>query len=153
MDVVGDGSERPRLEELSKRLDVDARFHGVVPNPELPNLLRRAAVFAQLSSHEGAPKTILEAMSCGTAVLASDVPGTRDLLEDGKTGVLTALSAEAAGKALRRLLSDAEERRRLGNAARRRILEDFSLDKVSETELKLLDGVAAAHDGTRRPPQ
>jgi glycosyltransferase involved in cell wall biosynthesis len=142
LDVVGDGSERSRLEELSKRLDVDARFHGIIPNPELPKLLRGAAVFAQFSSHEGAPKTILEAMSCGTAVLASDVPGTRDVVEDGKTGVLTALSAETAGKELKRLLSDAVERRRLGDAARRRILDRFSLDSVSELELEALNRIA-----------
>lgn len=84
---------------------------------------------------EGLPKVLLEAAASGCAIVASDIPGCRELVKDDETGLLVPpKNPEALADALERLIKDPELRKRLGTAARSSIISDFSLDRiVSET--------------------
>lgn len=86
--LVGDGPERRALEALAKRLAPDAvRFVGGVPNVELPAWYAKGDVACFPSTrNESFGIVILEAMAAGRPVVASDTPGYRVLIEDGRTG-------------------------------------------------------------------
>jgi glycosyltransferase involved in cell wall biosynthesis len=97
-----------------------ARYLGEVPHAAMPALLRDADVVLNCSLSEGGmANSVLEALACGRAVLASDIEGNRSLIEDGVTGFLFAGPADFAGK-LARLLDDPGLRESLGTAGRAR---------------------------------
>jgi glycosyltransferase involved in cell wall biosynthesis len=123
--VVGDGRLREALRGRAEKLGIAERvdWHGIVPDPH--TLYRAAHVFALPSRVEGMPNALLEAMSCGLAVVVSDgAPGPLEVVEDGVTGLVVPVNdAQALAAALRRLANDGELRRRLGEAARARVSE------------------------------
>jgi len=124
--VAGDGPLRDRVRGA----------RGFVPHDELGRLYARAAVVACPSRREGFGVACLEAMAHGRPVVATDVGGLRDLVVDGETGLVVPPRDPAALRAaLERLLADAELRRRLGAAGRRRAAEGFSWDGVTDRTL------------------
>ena len=90
--IVGDGPDISRLEDLVYALSVDKRviFTGRIPLNKISLYLKAADVFVLPSSYEGLPHTILEAMLVGTPVVATDIGGISELIEDGKDGLLFA---------------------------------------------------------------
>jgi glycosyltransferase involved in cell wall biosynthesis len=121
--VAGDGPLRDRVPGA----------RGFVPHDELDRLYARAAVVACPSRREGFGVACLEAMAHGRPVVATSVGGLRDLVVDGKTGLLVPPGdVSALRSALERLLEDADLRRALGAAARERARMRFSWDKVAE---------------------
>jgi len=132
--LVGDGSERSRLERLSESLDVaDAvTFVGQVLDPR-PHL-KQAAVAALTSDHEGFPNALLEAMALGRPVVATRVGGIPELVRDGQDGFLTGPSPGEIADALVRLFTDGALLARMAVSARARA-ETYPWDRVvRETE-------------------
>jgi glycosyltransferase involved in cell wall biosynthesis len=88
--IVGGGPEEQCLRELSKKLElVDVvSFLGVVERQCLEEFFRAIHVFVLPSFKEGCPITLLEAMAAGKCVMASDIPGIRDVIENGVNGLL-----------------------------------------------------------------
>ena len=83
------------------------------------------------SLYEGQSNTILEAMSLGVPVVASDIPGNRDLVVEGETGSLFDLGdIETLVKCSNQLLRDDAKRDQYGAAAKRRIQQHFALEKM-----------------------
>ncbi|MBI3783368.1 MAG: glycosyltransferase family 4 protein [Deltaproteobacteria bacterium] len=118
--VVGDGGARSMLEGLSRELGLGDHVHfsGFVSNAEKVDYIRRSHVLANASEKEGWGLTVLEANACGVPAVASDVPGLRDAVRDGETGVLVAHGdVNALAAALRRILVDAAYRERLAAGA------------------------------------
>jgi glycosyltransferase involved in cell wall biosynthesis len=105
----------PLRGEIERRLDgsgAEVRFLGHIPQEDLPALYRSADCAALTSTSEGANQVVLEAMACGTPVVASDIPGVREWVDGG--GILVrAGDVDAVARALRRLSEDEELRRRL----------------------------------------
>jgi len=101
-------------------------FTGAVPHQELPHYYAAADVFVLLSSAEGMPEALLEAMSCGLACLASDIPNHREVAATGEELRLVAPGdASAVAEALGDLLADKRARARMGKLARRLVMERF----------------------------
>ncbi|PLX44846.1 MAG: glycosyl transferase, partial [Hyphomicrobiales bacterium] len=102
--------------------------------------LAAASIFALSSIDEGSPNVIIEAMAAGLPVAATAVGGVPELVSDGKTGLLTPPGDEKAlAAALMRLLEDGDLRRAMGEAGRRRALDEFSIEAmVRRTEQVLL---------------
>lgn len=90
MDIVGDGPERARLQQLAMDLGLDhaITFHGYQPNEVRDNLLSRAWMTATTSASEGWGCSVIEAAAWGVPCLALRVPGIRDSVVDGRTGWL-----------------------------------------------------------------
>ena len=110
---------------------------GFLPNDRLQERFARAAVVAVPSHREGFGVVCLEAMAHGRPVVASAVGGLRDLVVDGKTGILVEPRDRAALRAaLERLLGDPGLRARLGAAARERAATEFSWERVSGLTLE-----------------
>jgi glycosyltransferase involved in cell wall biosynthesis len=124
--VAGDGPLRDRVPQAL----------GFVPPDELARLYARAAVVACPSLREGFGVACLEAMAHGRPVVASGVGGFLDLVVHGQTGLLVESgNVPALRAALERLLDDADLRRRMGEAGRRRAAENFSWDVVTRKTL------------------
>jgi glycosyltransferase involved in cell wall biosynthesis len=129
--VVGDGPERGRLERLSGELGVPTIFLGHRPNEEMPDLLAAMDVLVCSSRFEGMPLAVLEWMAAGKAIVASRVGGIPSILEHDREGVLVPPRDFAAfADAIARLLDDPVDRRRLGEAARRRQRDEFRFDRT-----------------------
>jgi glycosyltransferase involved in cell wall biosynthesis/ubiquinone/menaquinone biosynthesis C-methylase UbiE len=119
--VVGDGPERTSLERVALELGIDPRveFAGWSPRPELPSHYRWADALVLPSLDEGMPNVVLEALASGLAVIASDLPGTRELVESGTTGCLVPpADPQALAAAIDQLSSDQDVLGRFGQNAR-----------------------------------
>jgi len=87
--ILGEGEERPDLEALVRQLNLerDVRLPGFVPNPY--PYMAQASVFVLSSRWEGLPTVLVEALYCGTPIVATDCPsGPREILRDGQYGRL-----------------------------------------------------------------
>jgi len=147
--VVGQGPLQAALERRARELGCTVTWLGAVEHARLAELYNRGQVFVLPSRYEGHPKTLLEAMACGLPVVGARVPGIEELLRDGVDGILCAPEPGPLRAALASLLGDAALRERLGAAARRRVLEHFSLERVVGLELDLIQRLQAAGAGTR----
>lgn len=129
--LVGHGPERGRLEAKARALGIASHvgFTGAVP--DVADLLRTADLFVLPSVAEGMSNSLLEAMATGLPCVASDIGGNQDLLRPGEAGVLVAgRDPRSWSEAIAGLLADPARRSRLGAAARRRIEEEFSVERV-----------------------
>ena len=142
--IIGDGPLREPLTQLVSKLDLQDHVHfaGSLPNAELPNYLRAAQISVMPSVQEGLGLVAVEAMGCGCAVVASDLPAVRDVVIDGETGLMVqpADSAELAEK-IGRLLADDTLRDTLAAAGRRHALAHFDWREVGTTYAELIAGM------------
>lgn len=135
--IAGDGSQRRDLEELASSLGVNAKFLGKVPGENLLSLYRDSGIFLTTSYSEGFGLSLLEGMSAGCAVVASDIPTHRDLIQNGQNGILYRDSSDLVSK-LTWLLSNPSEEERLGEAATK-TARDYSWEDVARKVLQVYD--------------
>jgi len=141
--VVGDGPLKPKLEKLVKRLGLGERvtLYGRVGEEEKIELLTRAQALVFPAVREGWGLVVTEANACGTPAVGYDVPGLRDSIRHGETGILVPPGdVEALAEAITTLLVDDGLREKLSRNA----LEwsrRFSWDKSAEEFKELLKGV------------
>lgn len=111
--ILGEGSERAALERLAASLGIDTRvrFWGFQKNPW--SFIARADVFALTSTYEGFGNVLIEAMACGTPVVATRSPGTVEIIRDEYNGLLTEASVTVVVAAVERVLSDSTLRSQL----------------------------------------
>jgi glycosyltransferase involved in cell wall biosynthesis len=144
--LVGDpDDENPQ----SIPVDTLRRWHdeGVVNwwgfDDDVPSVWARSHVGVLPSYREGLPKTLLEAAACGRPIVATNVPGCREIVEDGVNGFLVpAKDASGIAAALERLITDGELRRKMGSAGRELVVARFSEDVVIERILDLYRSMA-----------
>ncbi len=124
--IVGDGVLRGQLEGLSVELGIKNHisFKGSLPPDEVPYWMNVADVFVLPSISEGKPNVVGEAMASGLPVIATNVDGTPDFVEDGKDGFLIPPGDIASlSNKLKLLLGDSDLRAKIGKEARKSILK------------------------------
>ena len=145
--IIGSGELEPELRAQiqASGLQGQVTFLGERSHQEALRLLACARIMVLPSRWEGLPVSVLEAMHRGIAVVASDVPGTDELVVDGETGFLVP-PANAAGYADRivRLLSDNGARRRMGTRALSRARALFSHQSQLDSHIALYERVQLA---------
>ncbi len=142
LEIAGDGPCMADLRRTADGLGLGGvvHFHGVVR--DVPALLARAGLFVLPSLTEGVSLTLLEAMACGLAVVATRVGGNPEVVADGETGLLTPSGDPAAlAAALLRLRRDDDERRRMGRAGRRRVELRFDVRRMTAEYEKMYLGL------------
>lgn len=144
--IVGQGPQRARLERFCRQSELQDRVHFLGDRPDVPQLLAHCELLWLASGYEGLPNAVLEAMAAGIPVVATDLPGTRDLVVPGVTGYLVPVGDRAAlAREALRLLESPELARRLGQAGRERAAQHFGLqamlDRYEALYNELLAGV------------
>jgi glycosyltransferase involved in cell wall biosynthesis len=132
-DLVFAGSVAEGVSNYEKRLhsivsdcglESRVKFLGWVD--DIPALLSKADIFVLPSSHEGFPRSILEANAMGVPAVATSAGGTAELIVDGKTGFVVAIGdVDALAERIRTLCVDTTLREAFGTAAKNRIIENF----------------------------
>ncbi|MDX1622828.1 MAG: glycosyltransferase [Gemmatimonadota bacterium] len=155
--IVGDGPLRAEIEERIAELglDGDVQLLGARTEEEVAGLIGAADVCALPSTvapdgqMDGIPIFLMEAMAARRPVVASDLSGIPELVEDGETGLLVPPeNPTALANAVERLLSDPALRRRIGTVARKRVERDFRLEECAAGLLAEVDRVNPPADPT-----
>lgn len=153
LEVVGDGPDRAALKDLANRLGVAdrVRFAGWVERDRIAEHYRAADAFVFPSRLEGMPNVVLEAMAFALPVIATDVPGNRDVVVHGSTGLLVeSENVDQLAAALRQILSQPSLRQQMGAAARARVLERHTWAAGAAEYLRL--GGVALHGPAHAQP-
>ena len=131
--LVGDGPERKNLEELAKTLHVEKRILFLGRKSNIPNILRSADCFVMTSHSEGLSMSIIEAMSCGLPIIATDVGGNHELVTDGVNGYLPSnLDFHGKVNALKKFMElSIDKKQDMGHNSRRLAVSRFSLLEMS----------------------
>jgi glycosyltransferase involved in cell wall biosynthesis len=151
--LVGNGPSQPAMQRLARAMHLGDRvvFQGPVPHEAIPSCHAALDIFAHASPLETMPMSILEAMAAGTVVAALDVPGPRDIIQSGRTGMLAPNDEAAFADLLRTLIVSPPLRARLARAAR---AEVGSFDHV-QSGARLLEvyrcAVATRLEGSGEP--
>lgn len=152
--LVGSGSEREKLQNLGSGILPD-RVCFADDSSRVPEMLNAMDVFVLPSLGEGMSNTLLEAMACGLPVLATNVGGNPEIIENNRCGCLfTPKDADWLAEKLMLLAHDPDLMHQLGTAARRHMIEKFSLQRMLETyrsfylDLAARRQVVAARTGT-----
>ena len=136
--IAGDGPDRPEVESEISRLGVHDAVELLGTRGDVDELLAAADLFVLSSDSEGLPMSVLEAMVAGLPVVASAVGGVPELVTHGETGLLVPPRDSAAlAAAIREIAGDSQLRDRLGDAARRRAQQEFSIERCRQQHLEL----------------
>jgi glycosyltransferase involved in cell wall biosynthesis len=140
--LVGDGSERERLQALARELGIEGRIVWQGWTEDARSYLPSFDLLVLSSRFEGFPLVLLEAHLAETAVVATDVGSVAEAVVDGESGLLVPPDDdEALTVAIRRLLDDAELRQRLALRGRRLVLERFTAEHMARAFRSLYDDV------------
>lgn len=149
--IVGEGPEEARLRSLAVDLSVDRRvvFCGAHPHTTLPAFYAEADLLILASSREGWANVLLEAMACGTAVIASNIPGNSEVVSDVAAGeIVQENTALCFADAIQRVYN-----RKIPRSMTRAYAEKFSWEATSQGQIEIFDRVLTrwTSDGVRSP--
>jgi glycosyltransferase involved in cell wall biosynthesis len=133
--LVGDGSERVRIENQVRSLGLTGRVEMVGVHSDPAPDLRAADVVVIPSRYDGMALVLLEAMACGAAIVATQVPGCSALGDAGE--IVPIEDPRALAQEVDRLLADPDRRRALGLAARERVALHYPLERSLESIVEL----------------
>jgi colanic acid/amylovoran biosynthesis glycosyltransferase len=139
--LVGDGPSRGALERLGRELGILDRLHflGYVDEATKMRELYASDLFVLPSLAEGLPSSATEAMAVGVPVIATNIAGTSELIEHGKNGLLVRPSdPQALADAIIRMIEDYDFRMRAAELGRKKVLDEFDVDKEAVSLRKYL---------------
>ena len=148
--IIGGGPWKDRLLEQKNRLGLEKSVHFLGERKDIPQLLSLFDVVALPSLWEGLPYSLLEAGSSGKPIVATDVDGVKEIITDGKTGILVPpKNPEKLAEALLQLIKNKDLANRLGAALKEDIQKRYSLlsmvESVQDLYLRLFRGKNKLH--------
>jgi glycosyltransferase involved in cell wall biosynthesis len=155
--IAGEGSRLEAMKRLASSLGVSDRLHflGRVSDENLPKVYAACDVFVlpSVSRLEAFGIVALEAMATGKAVIVADIPGVREVIEDGREGLLAdPVNPQDLADKIRRVLGDAEGRRAMGQRGREKVVESFTIERVTDLLQALYRTVEEGHVAARGRP-
>jgi glycosyltransferase involved in cell wall biosynthesis len=144
--LVGDGEWRGRFENLAKTLGLEKHFifTGLVPPAEVPRYVGIMDALVHLSSREGLPRALPQALAAAKPVVAYDCDGAREVCRDGETGFLVKPGDLTGLKnRLLQLADDAALRGKLGRAGQQFVRDNFAVEKMVDAIYNLYLKLAA----------
>lgn len=129
--VIGDGPMRSMLERYSRLYHAERRVLFLGMRSDVPRLVPHFDIAWLASGYEGQSNALMEAMSAGVPVVATDIPANRELVVHGESGMLVPVDNRAAFASTSHLLLEKPDfARRLGAAAQERMLAEFSVERM-----------------------
>lgn len=136
--IIGDGPERDRLVRFREQVRIEDKVHFLGHRADVPGLLPHFDLLWLASGYEGLPNVVLEAMAAGIPVVATDIPGNRDLVIENVTGFLVPVGDRAAiAQRANKILDDDALRHRLGTAGQERARAEFTIERMIERHANL----------------
>ena len=139
VDFIGEGGERPVLEDLVKKygLEKNVTFYGLIPNVDVYKYLAQNNIYILMSQNEGLPISILEAMRAGLPVISTKVSGIPELVNEGYNGFL--LNPDS--KELAKLLKNLSESNwlQMGANSRKRFENEFTFERMRKELCDMYD--------------
>jgi len=141
--LVGDGPDRHGVEKLIDGLGLHRSVTLTGFRSDIPNLMRCSDIGVLCSETESAPLTLLEGMSTGLPMIATSVGGVLEIVEEGKNGLLVPPKhPEELAQAILRLYRDQKLRKRLGERARKTVLERYTAERVVSQYIETFESVS-----------
>jgi glycosyltransferase involved in cell wall biosynthesis len=140
--IVGKGKLKPKLMEIvkNKNLEKNIIFPGFIPEKELSNLYSSADIFVLPSLWEVLPISLLEALSCGSALISSDASGNPEIVDDGKNGfVIPRRDIKTLQDRIITLIDDEQKRKEMGRISREIAINKFEWNLMTKKTQKLYD--------------
>lgn len=130
--IAGAGQLEKELRRFANELGLERRVRFLLFEPNVCRWMQAADAFVLSSRWEGLPMALMEAAACELPAVATDVPGTREVLMDGQTGLLVSAgnALDLAGAMTCMMQVSPEERQAMGAKARQLVIERFSLEAV-----------------------
>ena len=131
--ILGDGPHRHALMHYRDQVEIRDRVHFLGHRDDAAAILEHCDLLWLASAYEGQPNSVMEALAAGVPVVATDIPGVRELVTNGQQGFLVPVGDRAAlARYANKLLDDAELRTSLGTAGRERMQREFSAAAMVE---------------------
>ncbi len=139
--IFGTGEDEVALRDLANRLRVTSQIHFAGFRRDIPELLGALDLYVHPARFEGMPNAVLEAMAAACPIVATEVDGTRELIEPEEHGWLVPPENPVAlASAIREALADPDESRRRAMSAQRRVAEHFTTEKMIQSWEDILSG-------------
>ncbi len=152
--ILGEGHLRGKLENLIDRYNLKDRVKLLGFKRDIQNYIAAFDLFVLSSNNEGIGGSILQAMVLGKPVVATDAGGVREVVIDGKTGVLVKKrDPKALAFGISRLLGDPKLRKTLVNNALIFARENFSVDKMVDAYMKIYGEVLGSGSPVGKKPE
>ncbi|MCU0961014.1 MAG: glycosyltransferase [Pirellulaceae bacterium] len=143
--IIGEGPQYAQLLRWRDGLEIADRVHFLGHRRDVAALLPHLSCFWLGSAYEGQSNALMEAMAAGVPVVATDIPGNRDLVVPDETGLLFRVGDRATlARVTHRLLDDPVLAQRLGQAAQRRMREYFGVGQMVDRHAALYDRLLAS---------
>jgi glycosyltransferase involved in cell wall biosynthesis len=140
--IVGDGPQRWRLEKFRDQCDIRDRVHFLGERSDAREIIAALDCLWLASSFEGQSNVVLEAMAAGVPVVATDIPGMREVVVHEETGFLLPVGDRAKFvQQTRIILEDSSVSERFSLNARQRIAEHFSLERMIDSHAELYESL------------
>lgn len=144
--VIGDGPLRNKLLKFRHQVRIEDKVHFLGHRDDVPRLMPHFDVLWLASGYEGLPNVVLEAMAAAVPVVATDIPGNRDLVQADHTGYLVPVGGRAEfARATQKILDDPALARRLGAAAREFVAREWSVRRMIDRHVALYRELLARH--------
>ena len=139
--IAGNGAQKNEVkEEIRERKLTSVKMLGALSHDQLVSYYNRSKVFVLPTYYEGLPTTILEAMSCQLPVVASNVSGIPDVINEGVDGYMVSPgNIQGYYDRIVELLKDSEKQRLFGAAGRKKVLENFTWPRIAKGIVKIYE--------------
>jgi len=136
--IIGDGPLMKSLKDKACALNLSDKIEFLGKKENISEYLQASDIFVLPSLSEGLSCALLEAMACGLPCIATKIGGNVDLIDDGKDGILVEpASREELASAILRLLKDKKSSKNIGNEARKKIPERYSINSIVPAYINL----------------
>jgi len=143
---VGDGELLDKAKKLSVELGIENKVCFLGAREDVPELLNRVDAFVLTSKWEGLPRSIIEAMRAGLPVIASDVGGVSELVEEGITGYLVPRDdADTLKDRLETLIDNSQLRLQMGMAGYQRFIDKFTFERMLKETVEVYEEALQKH--------
>ena len=143
LNIIGNGTYLDKLQNEINKNSLNINYIDPIPNAELPHYYNKYRYFILCSHYEGNPKTLIEAMACGSIVIGNDVDGINNIIVDNFNGFLIKCNEGDLKGTIDKISTEKNKLKSIQMNAINFVLENHSLESLTKTELsdydKLLD--------------